>query len=1053
MDTFVISLLVQGVGSLILTLACGILYAYRPRPFFLCWLLAWGNLSVWQFLFCWLLRQNQLAAGAGAGSPWVGVAASVFLGWHLALWTLGFWLYRQHLAAAHNPPPVDRSRRSRRAPLLACCVLLAAAAAAMLLLVLLVPLPAASGVVSVIAAVVDGWAAFLLFRTARAPQRRMLLWPAVFLLLYAFQYLHYAAIEFRYQGTGTLPGYLGYSTFGDFLLQTFTGVGLIILLMDEDAVVLRDALQRLAESEDRFRLLFDYSGVGMALLSADGRILQANPALERFLGYGAGELHNRRLAELLHPQDDTQKRHVGVGPPADESVLYQREKRYLHKDGHSVWASILRVPVRDAAGRLRYHVGVLVDITERKRAEAALQVSEQRYRLRFQTALDGICVWDETGRIVDVNPALCWLLGYRRDEFLALSLREVAPGLQPRAGTPVAGCDRCETQLRRKDGTCIQVEISCASMELEGTFLVHCSCRDITERKQAEEALRQSEQTLREERDFSTQVLDATDALIVVLDPAGRIVRSNGKFARVSGYAEGEVRGRRLREVLGDGSVGGLLPSGEQPLRTCTGQQRLIAWQGATVKDAQGRLRYLIGTGLDVTEQRRLEDQLRQAAKMQLLGTLVGGIAHDFNNQLTAILANLGLAAAGVRNQGTGGPELSSLTAVLPYLLDAERAAQRCADMTRRLLTFSSHRVSQTQPVDLNQVVLETVRLAERVLPATIRVDTDLRPDLDAVEADSTQLHQVIMNLAVNARDAMPSGGRLVLRTANRTWTPQECDRLQTGEPAAVDPELFGRVRLVPGPLPPGRFVELTIRDTGHGMTAEVLERLFEPFFTTKEVGKGTGLGLPMVFGIVKGHGGRILVCSAPEAGSLFRIYLPAAGRTAGDAPLEASDVSASGPDPLLAADLLGDTPVATPFVSTDTQPAVPGGGQLVLVVDDEELIRTVAGAVLEGAGFRVLTAADGTEALAAYRSHLDPAGRSGIDLVLLDYTMPGRTGLEILHELRVLDPAVRVVFSTGYALDSTANQLLAAGAQAFVPKPYRPSELLHTVLEVLGQR
>jgi signal transduction histidine kinase len=207
-----------------------------------------------------------------------------------------------------------------------------------------------------------------------------------------------------------------------------------------------------------------------------------------------------------------------------------------------------------------------------------------------------------------------------------------------------------------------------------------------------------------------------------------------------------------------------------------------------------------------------------------LLGTLVGGIAHDFNNQLTAILANLSLASSGVRSQESGArssltPDSWLLTPVLTYLLDAERAAQRCADMTKRLLTFSSHRVGQAQPVDLNQVVIETVRLAERVLPATIRVDTRLCPDLWVIEADSTELHQLIMNLAVNARDAMPSGGGLVLQTANRTWTAEECGRLQKGDPASVDPELFGRVRLVPGSLQPGRFVELSIRDTGSGMT------------------------------------------------------------------------------------------------------------------------------------------------------------------------------------------------------------------------------------------
>jgi nitrogen-specific signal transduction histidine kinase/CheY-like chemotaxis protein len=394
-------------------------------------------------------------------------------------------------------------------------------------------------------------------------------------------------------------------------------------------------------------------------------------------------------------------------------------------------------------------------------------------------------------------------------------------------------------------------------------------------------------------------------------------------------------------------------------------------------------VRYVIGAGLDVTERRRLEQQLRQAQKMETLGTLVGGIAHDFNNQLTVILGNLELVLGGLPPEAPGRVELS----------DAEQAARRCADMTQRLLMFARRRVGRPQAVDVNHAVAEAVRLLQRVLPATIGVEVRCQADAWPAWADPTQLCQVLMNLAVNARDAMPEGGTLTLATANREADAAWC---------------AGRVG-----ARPGRYAVLSVSDTGCGMTPEVQARIFEPFFTTKEVGQGTGLGLAVVFGIVQAHGGWIDVASTPGRGSRFEVCLPAAEAAA---------------------------PVAEA-----APPPARGAGECVLVVDDEELVRNLARSVLERRGFRVLTAADGEEALAAYR-----ARPTEIDAVLLDLTMPRLGGLQALRRLREINPEVRVVISSGHTMYSDAERMLAAGARAFAAKPYRAEELVRKVREAL---
>jgi PAS domain S-box-containing protein len=893
-SALVVPFLAQGVSGLFLVLVCCTLYAYRRRPYFLTWTLAWLCFSLWRLSSGFFLGGLPVPGAALDLRAAPRALALVFGSWHVALWLLGLWQFR---AAMANPAASGPGWR-RTAGLLAGLALM------VLVLRELLPSPTRAALLHGSMALAYGGSAVWLVRSGRWRRVGPALLVAV-LTLYALTRLSSVILLPRIDAGSEAPAAFPYVLFADFLLQTLTAVAMIVVLLDEERRTLHDLLRRLGESEDRFRLIFEHGDVGMALLSAEGRFVQVNPALEAMLGYPAADLEGHRLTEVYHPREiDSDYGFVRQGL-AEIGPTYEREKRLMHKDGHVVWARVLRVPVLGPTGQVRYVAAVIVDVTERKRAE----------------------------------------------------------------------------------------------------------------------------ETLREERDFSSQVLQTADALIVVLDPDGRVLRFNHKCEEVSGYREEEVRGRHLWERLlpeetveearaAFARLGASDPAGtqavESPWRTRSGAERLIAWRNTVVRDDGGTLRHVIRIGLDLTDQRRLEEQAALARKMETLGTLVGGIAHDFNNQLTAILGNLGLVLddlrrlAGDESGAAEGPaesmEASSLRALrsalhtlLPALSDAERAGQRCAEMTARLLTFSRGRIGPTRPLPAGPFLAEAARLLRHELLPTIQLEVEPAADVWPLAADPARLHQLLANLASNARDAMPQGGRVTVALANREFTAEDCVA-----------DLRAR---------PGRFVELRFTDTGCGMTPEVQARIFEPFFTTKPVGQGLGLGLAVAFGIVKGHKGWIGVNSVPGQGTTFRIYLPAA---------EAEEPAPAPPAP-------NPRPV---------------GNACVLVVDDEEMVRTLARAVLERWGYRVLTAASGAEALNLYR-------REGhaIDAVLLDYTMPGMNGLQVLRELQGLDPGVRVIFSSGYAAEGDRDELLATGARAFVPKPYRPVELVQAVRAVLDAK
>jgi PAS domain S-box-containing protein len=513
---------------------------------------------------------------------------------------------------------------------------------------------------------------------------------------------------------------------------------------------------------------------------------------------------------------------------------------------------------------------------------------------------------------------------------------------------------------------------------------------ELAERRRAEAALRESEEKYR------SLVEQANDAIFIVQDDT--IKFHNSKSLEMTGYTAEEFTRTPFVNFIHPDDAALVLERYERRLRgeaipstysfriiNKSGQiiwvqlnAALITWEGRPA---------VISFLRDVSEQRRLEAQLQQSQKMEAIGTLAGGIAHDFNNLLQAITGYTELLLI---DKIENDQDYHELTAI-------KSAGQRASQLVRQLLTYSRKVETEKRPVDLNREVQKVAEIFSRTFPKMIDIRLRLAPDLWPVNADSNQLEQTLMNLGANARDAMPDGGQLVMTTQNVTVAADSFDH--HGESGPVD------------------YVLLTVSDTGHGMDRDTQDHIFDPFFTTKEIGRGTGLGLASVYGIVKNHNGHIVCESQTGRGATFSIYLPAIHR---NSETEVEKISPAPP---------------------------PAGAEIVLLVDDEESIRKMAHQMLSRYGYQVLSAATGEEALEMIAKPTRP-----IDLVVLDLGMPGMGGLKCLMEILKIDPQLKVVIASGYSEDGTVQDALDSGAAGFIPKPYQLTDFLQTVRRVLNQ-
>jgi two-component system cell cycle sensor histidine kinase/response regulator CckA len=761
-----------------------------------------------------------------------------------------------------------------------------------------------------------------------------------------------------------------------------------------------------------FAQLMQHAPMPIYVKSTAGRFLLVNRAWEELFGLRQEAVVGRLIDEFLpapivrHFRETDLRVAQGNAPEAFEECLdFPMETRWFHT---------VKFPLRNAQGQVEAVGGVSIDITDGKRVEQHVRDSEARKTAVLESALDGIIIIDAQGWVLECNPAAERMFGYSRAELIGseLAARIIPPRFRDRhrlgperhqdEGEPLELGKLVEMTAMRRDGSEFPVELALTRVPTSGAPIFTGLVRDIGERKKAEAALRETNQTLQ-------ALFVASPLAVITMDFDSCVWGWNPAAERIFGWSPEEVLSKvpdftppdkqQERQVLFSALANGETITGVETVRTRKDGSLIdIVYSGAPLYDAQGAITGILAVVADITERKRLEEQLRHAQKMEAIGQLAGGVAHDFNNLLTAILGNASLLLSSVR-EGDPYHEL---------LRDMERAAARAAELTGQLLGFSRQTLLRLQPADLNGVIRETVAILRHTIDPRIQVAVQPAADLWTVQADAGQMNQVLMNLCLNARDAMPDGGRLLLQTAN---VRLERDQLRRHFDARA-----------------GEFVRLRVRDSGQGIPAEIRTRIFDPFFTTKEPGKGTGLGLAMVFGIIKQHQGWIECQSEVGQGTDFDIYLPRCAA-------EATPVADSPP-----------AVPATPPVRASEAPAAPvGGGQeTILLVDDEAIIRNLGKTILQRYGYRVLLAVDGVEALEVYTAH-----RAEIDLVILDLTMPRLSGQDALRQLLLLDPAVRVLFSSGYSSE-LVTESDREGVLGFVNKPYRPHELAKTIRTTL---
>ena len=651
--------------------------------------------------------------------------------------------------------------------------------------------------------------------------------------------------------------------------------------------------------------------------------------------------------------------------------------------------------IGDVAARLFWDIFQVEEkrIAERKRSEEAIRVAYAELNQIFETSADGMRVIDKDFNVIRVNGAFSALCGISRDQILGKKCYEVFGG--PRCHTStcpltqiLSGEERIESdsEKKRKDGTTVSCIVTATAFRGPGGELVGIveDFKDITDRKHAEDALRESEVRFRTQFDLSPQAIAFTEV------SAGRLIDVNQNFCELTKYTKEEVLGRTttecmfyskedravfLKELQGSGEIRGL----EMDFRAKDGSilntlmfAKLVQITGETL---------ILSIFVDLTDRKRLEVKLQQAQKLEAIGTLAGGIAHDFNNLLMGIQ---GLVSLMVMDIDSNHPHYERLQKI-------EKQIKSGARLTSHLLGYARKGKYEVKSVDLNQLLKEASETFGRTRKEII-IHPELSEGLFAIEADPGQIEQVLLNLFVNAADAMPGGGNLNLTTMNITHKDM------TGK--LYHPK-------------PGDYVLITVADTGIGMDKETMERIFDPFFTTKEMGRGTGLGLASAYGIIKGHGGYIDVDSKKGQGSTFSIYLPASKRRAQEA--------------------------------VKTVERLTKGTGTVLLVDDEEVIIEVGKELLKTMGYRVLIAKDGEEAIAIYKKHLDD-----IDIVVLDMVMPNMGGGEAYDRMKEINPDIKVLLSSGFSIDGEASEILARGCSGFIQKPFTMKELSGRVSKIL---
>jgi len=747
----------------------------------------------------------------------------------------------------------------------------------------------------------------------------------------------------------------------------------------------------------------------MAERGASGTWFYVSPQVEPILGFSAEEWMSDpgRWRKQLHP-DDLEKALAAEQQLDHEGDHYKIEYRMFARDGHEVWVRDEATYVREQETNALVMRGLLIDITDRKQAEAELHRVEGQLQRILSTAPVILFVLDAAGIFTLSVGSGLKDLGLKPGEIVGCSVFDVYrdnPTILDHVRRALCGEEFIGIDEVPQVERVFQTRWAPATDSAGRTTGVIGVATDITEIRKSEDALRRSEERYRiflaqsSEGIFRLEYappvsIDAPGSEQLALSLANsHIAECNDALARMYGYCSAtEMLGKRLSELPSGEELArefianGFRISGFQSERTEHGKRSVFQTTMLGIVE-QGHLARTWAIQRDMSERVRLEEQMRSTQQLEAIGRLAGGVAHDFNNVLGVILGHVQLVMEET--------QVSEHTrAGLGHI---RRAAERAASLTQQLLAFSRKQVLQPKVLDVNEIVVEIQKMLSRVIGEDIALVTHLHPSLAGVKADRSQLEQVLMNLALNARDAMPQGGRLKMETAN-----VELD------------EAFARENL--GTIP-GRYVLLTVTDTGTGMTPETIEHVFEPFFTTKEAGKGTGLGLATVHGVVKQSGGHILVSSELGKGSCFRVYLPAE------------------PDPAPAQGVGEATGDAT------------GGTETVLIVEDQPELREITSIFLHAHGYHVLEAGNAADAL-----RLLALPGTTIDLLLTDVIMPGLSGRQLVEQVQSTRPAMKVIYMTGYTDDMVVHHKVLEPGVDLLQKPFTRDQLVRTVRSVLDR-
>ena len=682
----------------------------------------------------------------------------------------------------------------------------------------------------------------------------------------------------------------------------------------------------------------------------------------------------------------------------------QNRNLVIHRpDGTQRWVLANASPVRNAQRDIVAGVVVFLDVTDLKEAEDALRRSEERYRLLFEAANDAIIILQGT-TVVECNRRALDMLGCARNQFVGQSVIAFCPEMQPdgqdsqtqvleRTKAAEAGEPQFfDFKVLRYDGTEFDGEVNLNRLDLSGTLLTLAIVRDVTERK-----------CMEGERARLAAAIEQAAEHVVITDIEGIIEYVNPAFEKVTGYSRAEAVGqnprflksgvhdeayyRELWETIRSGQVW----TGHMVNRTKDG--RLLEEEAniAPIFNAQGQIVGYVATKRDVTEEALLEEQLRQAQKMEAIGTLAGGIAHDFNNVLGAVIGYTELSLMEIED---GGSEAQQ------FLEESLKAAERAKSLIDQILAFSRRTDQERKPLRVVPVFKEIAKLLRATIPTTVDVRTQINCSSDTILGDPTQVHQVLMNLCTNAAHAMRgTTGVLSLRV----------DEQVLGDEDAL--KLVGEVQ-------PGRFLRLEVTDTGIGMPPDTLKRIFEPFFTTKPQGEGTGMGLAVVHGIVASHHGALRVSSSPGKGTTFEVFLPL---------------------------LITDEPEDG---DGEAGPLPHGAGEHILLVDDETALVEILSRMLQRLQYRVTIANDGSSALQCFQEQPD-----AFDLVLTDQTMPRMTGIELALHVHSLRPETPVILCTGYSEQVSEDRVVRAGIQELLRKPIDIHRLADLVAHLLAAR